>query len=589
MGRGPRNPGCTCCDTDCVTFQDAFDRADDTDLGSDWTEVSGDWEIVSNALTTASTSAMAICTTTISGDQAVWITFTVDTLGDKFRIIMSYVDSSNYIALEVEAGDHQDAIRVFVNNGSGEAQQGETQYGYYTGQAAASENDIFCCLDKTANTIRWGGAADPASIGSPGYGMVALGTYPDGSGAGLGTGDTVAGTIQLGVPHVFLGWPEYFPGFNFGRLQDEYSREKGCIRCESCVVYHAGDTDTGWATAPDEAGKTNGMEVTSGTASDWASTGTRIQYTPAAADDSTVLTRHGSPDSDVEAMVSIGYVFETAGTNDEEIRIIVNAIDDSNYLYADIVNSAAGSTRVRLGKRTTGTDADITTDDLFLTNLTTQGGTTLFHSCALCYASGVLALSATATGSARSDYVQAVATPHATGYKTGFRAKTAAAAQTITLSSFSWVKHRVNSPRCFRCCGEGRAITFGGELCREPIMSSFIQVEITGSTDLDGTYILYANSNSTWYHSSRVWVTNWPIIIDVSIFEGQVSHDWETGASITSNLLVRAYYRFGPGEIRRFASSKASYDCQGLDESMTEIFGGGASCRVSSIGDCGTH
>jgi hypothetical protein len=39
-----------CCCVDCWIYRDLFDRADDTDLGADWDEVNGTWEIKDNEL-----------------------------------------------------------------------------------------------------------------------------------------------------------------------------------------------------------------------------------------------------------------------------------------------------------------------------------------------------------------------------------------------------------------------------------------------------------------------------------------------------------------------------------------------------------
>ena len=59
--------GCPCCGT-CEITTDDFDRADDTDIdtgsSAGWTETAGSWEIVSNTLRTASSSAKATCDTT---------------------------------------------------------------------------------------------------------------------------------------------------------------------------------------------------------------------------------------------------------------------------------------------------------------------------------------------------------------------------------------------------------------------------------------------------------------------------------------------------------------------------------------------
>lgn len=46
-----------CCVADCWIYKDDFNRADDTDLGADWTEDSGSWAINGNTLKTSSANA----------------------------------------------------------------------------------------------------------------------------------------------------------------------------------------------------------------------------------------------------------------------------------------------------------------------------------------------------------------------------------------------------------------------------------------------------------------------------------------------------------------------------------------------------
>jgi len=53
---------CNCCITECPEFSDSFDRADSTNLGIDWTETAGSWEISGNALTTSNSNAEVKCT-----------------------------------------------------------------------------------------------------------------------------------------------------------------------------------------------------------------------------------------------------------------------------------------------------------------------------------------------------------------------------------------------------------------------------------------------------------------------------------------------------------------------------------------------
>lgn len=91
---GPRG-ACGCCES-CSIFSDDFNRADDTDLGADWSEVSGSWSISSNRLVTSSTSAVAISTTE-SSEAVVHVSAIVrGASSDELRLIFAYEDTNNY-------------------------------------------------------------------------------------------------------------------------------------------------------------------------------------------------------------------------------------------------------------------------------------------------------------------------------------------------------------------------------------------------------------------------------------------------------------------------------------------------------------
>ncbi|MFJ8929211.1 hypothetical protein ACIRLA_21800 [Streptomyces sp. NPDC102364] len=65
-----------------ATFTDDFNRADGTNLGAGWVEVSGDWTIVSNQLTpgvTASTVVLRAATTLASSDHYAQVTIAATT------------------------------------------------------------------------------------------------------------------------------------------------------------------------------------------------------------------------------------------------------------------------------------------------------------------------------------------------------------------------------------------------------------------------------------------------------------------------------------------------------------------------------
>ena len=82
---------CCCNLGTCVIYQDDFNRADDTDLGTNWNEISGDWQISGNTLTEAGTAnAKVLCTlpNTRSGRASVGAEIK-PVNGDKYRAIVN--------------------------------------------------------------------------------------------------------------------------------------------------------------------------------------------------------------------------------------------------------------------------------------------------------------------------------------------------------------------------------------------------------------------------------------------------------------------------------------------------------------------
>src|SRR5690348_17002017 len=64
------NPGCCGCGgTTCSLFSDNFTRADSTSIGASWTEVFGNWEIISNTLRVTSAFLPAIVVSSAAPSQ----------------------------------------------------------------------------------------------------------------------------------------------------------------------------------------------------------------------------------------------------------------------------------------------------------------------------------------------------------------------------------------------------------------------------------------------------------------------------------------------------------------------------------------
>lgn len=76
----------------CYVIGDLFTRSDNTDLGCGWEEVSGDWEVDTNTLAIAATSAILRCTTehTTAGNAASISVMARGASNDLIRLIVAY-------------------------------------------------------------------------------------------------------------------------------------------------------------------------------------------------------------------------------------------------------------------------------------------------------------------------------------------------------------------------------------------------------------------------------------------------------------------------------------------------------------------
>lgn len=86
-----------CCG--CPVYTDGFGRDDSTDLGADWTEVSGNWQIKSYQLYEPGNSgAIALYDKTVRTNyMSASIKIKNEALGGIYRLYIAWADSSNYI------------------------------------------------------------------------------------------------------------------------------------------------------------------------------------------------------------------------------------------------------------------------------------------------------------------------------------------------------------------------------------------------------------------------------------------------------------------------------------------------------------
>lgn len=212
--------GCACCG--CPLFSDTFVRSDSTDLGSSWTEVSGDWSISSNMLTTSSTNALVIASQDVGPESGI-VSVTLNSKVATRRIakiIGAYVDSDNYIFGELDftrdptTWDVTEKIRLYERvSGSNTliAEMDRQFQDHLFGESAASLNLKLCWNGVTADfKVGYGGDANLWSL----HEACTL----TGSKGGVGTGSE-ASNLEF---------------FNFKVEGNKHSNSQ-CVGCYGCL------------------------------------------------------------------------------------------------------------------------------------------------------------------------------------------------------------------------------------------------------------------------------------------------------------------------------------------------------------------
>ena len=105
-----------CKGSTCLLLSDSFTRSDSTDLGCNWTETSGSWEIIGQELSTSSSPAQV--TTTMTNFRPGF-----DIIGGTFRFGTSFFDSTAVgdvarMMVDVD-GSNSHALQITCGTGSG--------------------------------------------------------------------------------------------------------------------------------------------------------------------------------------------------------------------------------------------------------------------------------------------------------------------------------------------------------------------------------------------------------------------------------------------------------------------------------------
>lgn len=127
-----------CCEPSCLLFKDDFDRADNTNVGGGWQEVSGDAQISTNRLRTAVLGAGTTIATFVHTSETmvvdVAMLFDSGSIAvERAGVIVNYKDSSNYLFVQIEAtfsafaGTVRTRLQFFSRVGGTNTQLGTTR------------------------------------------------------------------------------------------------------------------------------------------------------------------------------------------------------------------------------------------------------------------------------------------------------------------------------------------------------------------------------------------------------------------------------------------------------------------------------
>jgi len=172
-----------CCCMGCVYFRDYFDRADSTDLGSDWSEDAGSWSISSQELLGSSANGVCACQESHpDGDDEFVVSakVTLQASSSVARIIVDYTDTSNYTFAEYSVSGGTATLALYVRSGGSNSLQDSTTFTW------AWSTSIWLMLCVRGDVVK----VSTSATGSSWAGRIAEFITTTGSSAGCGTGST---------------------------------------------------------------------------------------------------------------------------------------------------------------------------------------------------------------------------------------------------------------------------------------------------------------------------------------------------------------------------------------------------------------
>lgn len=184
--------GCPCCG-DCAICSDTWTGiADGTDVSTGtncgWTETAGSWSVASEAVTTTDTSAVLLSNTSQpdgTGEQTLTVDLKSSASNDLLRVIVGWVDSSNYHFVEVKIAT-SGVIRLYKRSSGSNTLLTSAAYTFATDTFFS----ITACLNDAQETFS-------ASIDGTVIAHVQTTVPASAEQFGIGTGATLTGTATF--------------------------------------------------------------------------------------------------------------------------------------------------------------------------------------------------------------------------------------------------------------------------------------------------------------------------------------------------------------------------------------------------------
>lgn len=142
-------PGCGCCG--CTEFEDVFTRADSSNIGSDWSEESGAWEIASNKLKGTSNGIAVYNTAVSQNSYKVQAVVRSDTANDQVGLVAYYTDANNYYSVILDIGAGARTLKIFETSGGVTTERDSASV---SAAAVDTDHTISLCITHDGSTAR---------------------------------------------------------------------------------------------------------------------------------------------------------------------------------------------------------------------------------------------------------------------------------------------------------------------------------------------------------------------------------------------------------------------------------------------------